>query len=224
MEINVVTELQSVPMADAETARKRPGRRTGDSGTRAAILAAARDQFARMGYDGASLRMIAADAGVDTGLIRHFFGSKEELFAATLDIPEEIVTRMTEALAGDPDRLGERLIRTYLSLWEDPVSAEPFLAIVRSAVSSDRAADHLRAIISARVLGTAAPALTQDNSDVRAALAGSQLVGIALARYVIRVEPLASLDRDTLVALCAPAIQRYLTGPLPLPPTPEVTG
>ena len=168
--------------------------------------------------------MIAADAGVDTGLIRHFFGSKEDLFAATLDIPETLIEPMVQALDGDPDRLGERLIHTYLGLWEDPVSAEPFLAIVRSAVSSDRAADHLRAIISARLLGTAAPALTQDNSDVRAALAGSHLVGIALARYVIRVEPLASLDRDTLVELCAPAIQRYLTGPLPLPSMPEVTG
>ncbi len=206
----------------AEPGKKPTGRRTGDSGTRAAILAAAREQFANKGYDGATLRMIAAAAGVDTGLIRHFYGSKDDLFAATLDIPEAFTQGVLHALVGDPDQIGVRLVDTYLSMWEDPASAEPILAIVRSAISSDRAADRLRAILSARIIRKAIPTLAQDNGEVRAALAGAHLMGIALARYVIRVEPLANLDRDTLIELVAPTIQRYLTGPLPSSPPAQV--
>ena len=195
--------------------RRTVGRRIGDSGTRAAILAAARDQFAGKGYHGASLRSIAAAAGVDTGLIRHFFGSKDDLFAATLYIPAEIIERVVAALAGGPDGLGERLVDTYLRLWEDPATAEPILAIARSAITSDKAADRLQALVGANLLHQALPHLASDNTEVRAALAGAHLMGIALGRYVLRAEPLTSLDRDTLIAMCAPAIQRYLTEPLP---------
>ncbi|WP_433616516.1 TetR/AcrR family transcriptional regulator [Dactylosporangium sp. CA-139114] len=196
--------------------RRTTGRRAGgDSGTREAILAAARDQFAAKGFDGASLRVIAAAAGVDTGLIRHFFGSKDDLFAATLHIPDSIVQRMLTALAGDAERLGERMVDTYLHLWEDPATAEPILAIARSAISSDKAADRLRAILGANLFRQALPHLPEDHADARAALAGAHLMGIALARYVVRVPPLVDLDRAALVAFCAPAIQRYLTQPLP---------
>jgi AcrR family transcriptional regulator len=191
------------------------GRRAGGSGTREAILAAAREQFANKGYDGASLRAIAAAAGVDTGLIRHFYGSKDDLFAATLHIPEEIPQRVLAALAGDPESLGERMTDAYLRLWEDPATAEPILAIARSAIASNKAADRLRAILGTRLLHQVALQLASDHQDTRAALAGAHLMGIALARYVLRVEPLTSLGRDTLIAMCAPAIQRYLTQPLP---------
>jgi AcrR family transcriptional regulator len=178
-------------------------------------MAAAREQFANKGYDGASLRTIAATAGVDTGLIRHFYGSKDDLFAATLHIPEEIPQRVLGALAGDPESLGERMTDAYLRLWEDPATAEPILAIARSAIASNKAADHLRTILGARLLHQASPQLASDRQDTRAALAGAHLMGIALGRYVLCVEPLTSLDRDTLIAMCAPAIQRYLTHPLP---------
>lgn len=191
------------------------GRRIGDSGTREAILAAAREQFAGKGFDGASLRTIAAGAGVDAGLIRHFFGSKDDLFAATLQIPDEIIQRVLAALAGDRDHLGERMALAYFTLWEDPATAGPLLAIARSAIASDKAGDRLRAILSARVLQHATPLLATDQQETRATLAGAHLLGIALARYVLRVESLASLEREALVAMCAPAIQRYLTQPLP---------
>lgn len=196
-------------------AKRLAGRRTGESGTREAILAAARDQFASKGFDGASLRVIAAAAGVDTGLIRHFYGSKADLFAATLHIPEQLIQRMLAALTGEPGHLGERMVDTYLQLWEDPATAEPLLAIARSAIASDKAADRLQAILNANVFREALPHLAQDHADTRVALAGAHLMGVAIARYVVRLEPLTSLDRDTLIALCAPAIQRYLTQPLP---------
>ncbi|MEU4217150.1 TetR family transcriptional regulator [Actinoplanes sp. NPDC026623] len=195
--------------------RRTAGRRTGESGTRDAILAAAREQFAGKGYDGASLRVIAAAAGVDTGLIRHFYGSKDDLFDAALELPDEIPQRLTRALTGDPDRLGERLIDVYLGFWEDPASAGALLAIVRSAIASDHAADRLQAMLSARFLADLAPHLGGTIGQARVALAGAHLLGIAVARYVVRAGPIADLDRAELIALCAPAIQRYLTGPRP---------
>ena len=194
--------------------RRRSGRRTGDSGTRAAILAAAREQFASKGYDGASLRVIAAAAGVDTGLIRHFYGSKDELFEVALEIPHEISRRVANALAGGPDGLGERLVDAYLGLWEDPASAGAMLAVVRSAITSDRAADRLRAMFTARFLAEIAPHLQQQDVEVRSALAASHLMGIVIARYVVRVEPIAGLDRATLVAVSAPIVEGFLTGSL----------
>jgi hypothetical protein len=103
----------------------------------------------------------------------------------------------------------------YLRLWEDPATAEPILAIARSAIASNKAADRLRAILGSRLLHQVGLQLASDDQDTRAALAGAHLLGIALGRYVLRVEPLTSLDRDTLIAMCAPAIQRYLTQPLP---------
>jgi AcrR family transcriptional regulator len=197
------------------TSNKRPpGRPGGDSGTRDAILAAARDQFAAKGFDGASLRTIAAGAGVDAGLIRHFFGSKDDLFAATLHIPPQLVEQVMTALAGDADGLGERMAGAYFRLWEDPVTAGPVRAVARSAISSNKAADRLRALLSAHLMRPAMSHLAADNADTRVALAGAHLMGVGIARYIVRVEPLASLDRDALIAMCAPAIQRYLTQPL----------
>ena len=196
-----------------ESAHQRStGRRPGDSGNRAAILAAARDQFARNGYDGASLRTIAAAAGVDPGLIRHFFGSKDDLFAAALEIPPAMTQRVAQALTGAQDRLGERLVDAYLHLWEDPDSAEALRATVRSAFSSDRAADRLQAMLDARFLAEIAPHLNEPDRAARAAVAGAHLLGVAIARYVVRVGPVATLDRDELVAWCAPTVQRLVAG------------
>ncbi|MEV6349213.1 TetR family transcriptional regulator [Actinoplanes sp. NPDC051851] len=194
--------------------RRTAGRRAGDSGTRAAILDAAREQFAAKGYDGASLRVIAASAGVDTGLIRHFYGSKDDLFDAALEIPQEFTQQLARAITGDPEHAGARLVETYLSLWENPASSGALLAIVRSAIVSDRAADRFQAMLTARFLADLAPYLGGGDGPARAAIAGAHLLGIAIARYVVRIGPMAEFDRATLIAWCAPTIQRYLTGPL----------
>jgi AcrR family transcriptional regulator len=215
--MNYAIRLLLSSVVESET-RRTVGRRTGESGTREAILAAAREQFAGKGYGGASLRVIAAAAGVDAGLIRHFYGSKDDLFDAALELPQEVPQRMAQALTGDPDHLGERLVDTYLSLWEDPASAAALLAIVRSAIASDRAADRLQAMLSARFLADLAPHLGEvADGQPRAALAGAHLLGVAIARYVVRIGPIADMDRDTLIAMCAPAVQRYLTAALPPP-------
>ncbi|WP_432562874.1 TetR/AcrR family transcriptional regulator [Kineococcus sp. SYSU DK003] len=198
-----------------ELARRPSGRRRGDSGTRAAILQAAREQFAIHGYRGATMRTIAAAAGVDPALIRHFHGSKDELFAATVDFPSAALDRVLAALAGDHDGLGERVARVYLGLWEDPETSAPLLAVFRSAVGSERAAGLLREFLRGRVLSRVAPNLGVESSELRTTLAVSHLLGTAVARYVLRVPPLADLETEELVAVLAPAIQRYLTGPLP---------
>jgi AcrR family transcriptional regulator len=192
-------------------ARQRPGRRVGDSHTRERILATAREQFARHGYAGASVRAIAAAAGVDPATVRHFYGSKDELFAATLQFPPQMPQGLIQALHGDPGQLGERFVRAYLSLWEDPATAQPLHAIVRSALTSPRAAGQLRAIFTAQAIRPFTAALGGHQPGTRAALAGTHLLGIAIARYIIRLEPLASMNREELVTATAPAIQRYLT-------------
>lgn len=192
------------------------GRRPGSSSTRAAILAAARAGFAERGYGGTTIRAVAGAAGVDPALVLHFFGTKDALFAACLKLPPEIVARLPAAFAGDPDTLGERLTRTYLSLWEDPATGPALLAVVRSAVSSQDAAHLLGEFVGSLLLAPTAElghALGQaDAPELRVALASAQLVGVALSRYVVRLEALARADLEVLIAAVAPSVQRYLTG------------
>ncbi|SDQ21312.1 TetR/AcrR family transcriptional regulator [Quadrisphaera sp. DSM 44207] len=198
----------------AEPPQRPSGRRRGHSGTRAAILTAAREQFAATGYSATSLRTIAAAAGVDVALIRYFYGSKDDLFAAAVDLPPDLPQRVATVLAGPVEGLGERMVRTYLGLWEDPATAAPLLTMFRSAVTTEQAADLLRDFLSARVLRQVAPGLGTDRPELRALLASSHLLGTVVARFVLHVEPLASLERDEVVALLAPTVQHYLTGDL----------
>lgn len=207
---------------DGSAPVRRTGRRSGESGTRDAILAAARSQFAEKGYAGASLRAIAAEAGVDAALIRHFFGSKDDLFAATLDVPHHLVRHIKSALVGEPSGLGVRLARAYLELWEDPETAAPVLSLIRTAAGSEKAAARLRDAVAEQLLGDVSRMLPLPDAPVRAALVGSQLVGLVMTRHILRLDPIATLDLDTLVDLCAPTLQRYLTGPFEVhAPNPE---
>lgn len=173
-------------------------------------MAAARTHFATDGY-AASLRTIAASAGVDPGLIRHFFGSKDLLFAAVLVVPDDALQHMQHAVAGDPDLLGERITRAYLHIWEQPETAEPLVAIARTALASQQTAEHLRDLIAERLLNLTAPELRGNQREVRVALLSAQLMGVALTRYVLRAGPLADLDREALVALISPTVQHHLT-------------
>ena len=200
-------------MTRIEAHRKRPtGRRAGDSGTRDAILDAARDLFAERGFDGASLRAIATAAGVDPGLIRHFFGDKDTLFATTVAARTTIPQRILASLAGDPAGIGERVTDSYLRMWEEPDTRPILLSLVRSAVTSERAGEMLLEIMGARVRESAATALADEGLLGGVALAGSHLIGVALARFVVKMPPIVELSHDALVAEVAPAIQRYLGG------------
>lgn len=186
------------------------GRRAGDSDTSEAILNAARSEFAQRGYAKATVRAIAHRAGVDPALIRHFYGSKEELFAISVRYPPDVVSRLASVIDGDPDRLGERFTDAYLSLWEDPATGQPLAALIRSAMTSAPAAQHLRTVTQPDVLHQILTALGTDRAPESVALAGAHLFGIALARYLLKVEPLASLNRDQLIQTCAPVIKAYL--------------
>jgi AcrR family transcriptional regulator len=195
-------------------AARRPGRRPGESGTRAAILAAARAQFSELGYDAASVRAIAREADVDPALVLHYFGSKAALFAAALEIPfrpGEIVERV---VLGPRDQLGRRLALFFLSIWDDPARREPIMAMLRAATTSAEAADMLRERVGERVLRPVGEHLGEPDAVLRMSLCASHLVGIGITRYIVHIEPIASLEPNELADLVAPALQRYLTGSL----------
>ncbi|WP_344840235.1 TetR family transcriptional regulator [Actinocorallia longicatena] len=193
----------------------RTGRRPGHASSRQAILAAARDQFIAHGYRGATLRAIAAQAGIDPALIRHFFKDKDGLFSAAMELPPEAAGLIAGAFDGPSDQWGEQLTRTYLALWEDPETAAPLRATLVSAFANDQARDRLRAFATNTILTTFGPRLPPDAPGLRLTLAVSHLIGIAQARHLIQAPPILAYDLDTIVAIVGPTIQRYLTGPLP---------
>lgn len=189
----------------------RSGRRPGESGSREVILSAARERFARLGFDGTTIRGIAQDAAVDPGMVHHFFGTKDGIFAAAMELPIDAAVVIPALLDEGLDGLGERLLRFFLSLWENPASRLAMSAILRSAVSQERAAALLRGFVGREVIGRLAQRIDRPEPELRATLVGSQLLGLALIRYVIRVEPLASAPAEAVVAAVAPTLQRYLT-------------
>lgn len=188
------------------------GPRPGNADLRAAILHAARARFAAHGYEGTRLRVVASDAGVDVALVSYFFANKDGLFAAAMDLALNPAELVAELVQQGTDGLGERLLRMFLALWDEPSSGSPLLALVRSAVNNDHAAKLLRGFVEREILGRLATAIDASEPEFRAALAGSQLIGVAMARNIVKVEPIASSDPDKLIAALAPTLQRYLTG------------
>ncbi len=196
----------------------RGGRRPGQSDTRAAVLAAAREAFGMQGYGATSVRAVARTAGVDPSLVLHFFGSKDGLFAAAIELPVDPAEVVAGLLAGDVDDLGERIVRTYLAVWDASPGQGPMLAMLRSAVSHEDAAEMLRELLLRVILRPLTVGAGGSDPDLRAALVASQLVGLAITRYVLRLEPVTSASADELAPLLGPTLQRYLTGQLPGPP------
>ncbi len=190
------------------------GRRPGESGTRDAILAAARLAFGRQGYGATSVRAVARAAGVDPSLVLHFFGSKDGLFEAALQLPADPAVMVAGLLAGDLDTLGERVVRTFLGVWDGTPGQGPMLAMLRSAVSHEDSAAMLRELLLRVILRPVAHGAGGDRPDLRASLLASQIVGLALTRYVLKLEPVASASADDLAPLYGPTLQRYLTGTL----------
>jgi AcrR family transcriptional regulator len=195
-------------------AHKRLGRRPGESGTREAIAAAARRLFSERGYDRTTIRGIAEAADVDPALINHFFGSKQELFAAVTTFPVELADAMPRIAEGPRSRVGLRLAEFVLDALEDPETRRAITSLVRAATSEPEAARTVREIVTARVLTPIAETLAADQPKLRASLINSQMVGLVMARYILELEPLASLPREEVVEAIAPNLQRYLTGPL----------
>jgi AcrR family transcriptional regulator len=192
----------------------RTGRRPGASGTREAILDAARRAFAELGYQQATIRGVAELAGVDPALVHHYFGTKQALFVAAVQLPVNPVEQLTAVLADDPEQVGQRLVEAFLSIWDHAADRSPLLAIVRSAVGDEHASAMLREFITEEVLGPIAHRLGSPDARLRATLVGSQIIGLALARYIVKVEPLASAPLAQVAAAVGPNLQRYLTGDL----------
>ncbi|MEU8587252.1 TetR family transcriptional regulator [Streptomyces sp. NPDC048664] len=196
--------------------RGRPSRDRTAAGpaTRDRILDAAREEFSERGYEKTSVRGIAKAAGVDSALVHHYFGTKERVFEAAIEVAFAPALSAPDALAeGPPDGVGERLTRFLLGIWENPATRTPLLAIVRSAVNNDAAAAVFRRLVAAQLLRRVAAQLDLPDAELRAELAAAQLVGVAMLRYVIKVEPLASADPEQIVARVAPVVQGHLTRP-----------
>ncbi len=201
-------------MADKSGSRPHPrGRRPAGENTRAALLDAARAEFTERGFDGATVRAIAQRAGVDAAMVNHWFGGKEALFVAAMEIPVDPVKIVHGILDGDPARSAEQILRTFLSVW-DAEGGGALAALMRSVASHEGAARMMREFLGQVIFGRVVPAVAPDQHELRAALCGTQIAGLAMIRYVIRLEPLASADHDTVVTAIAPNLQRYLTGGL----------
>ena len=192
----------------------RRGRRPGSPDTRSAILAAAREAFAAKGFAAASVRGIATAAGVDSALVHHYFGSKDDLFLAALEIPIDPRELLLPAIAGGADGAAERMLRVFLSVWDDPELRLPLLGLVRGVVESG-GQRLMREGFLPVVLEPVGVALGIDRPELRMPLVASQVLGLIVVRYVVELEPVASMPPDDVVAIYAPTIQRYLTGRLP---------
>ncbi|AZM76356.1 TetR/AcrR family transcriptional regulator [Streptomyces sp. KPB2] len=201
---------------DADGTARRRGRppRTESGDTRDRILVTAREEFSERGYEKTSVRGIAKAAGVDPALVHHYFGTKEQVFGAAIEVAFAPAMDAPEAIADGPlDGVGERLTRFIFGVWENPATRTPLLAILRSAVNNEAAAAVFRRLIAAQLLRRVAAQLNAPDAELRVELAAAQLIGCAMLRYVIKVEPLASADPEQLVARLAPVVQGHLTGP-----------
>ncbi|URN14381.1 TetR family transcriptional regulator [Streptomyces radiopugnans] len=178
------------------------------------MLASARAEFAERGYDKASIRSIARGAEVDPALVHHYFGTKEQVFEAAAEVSFAPATEGLGRLAPHgPDGLGEELVRFFLGVWENPASRAPLLAVVRSALSNETAARIFRRMVTRQLMARVARRLDAPDRELRVELAAAQMVGVAIMRYVLGIEPLASADPEDLVARLSPTVQHHLTGP-----------
>jgi AcrR family transcriptional regulator len=185
-------------------------------GTRAAILRAARERFAADGYERATIRAIAADAAIDPSMVMRYYGNKERLFAAAA----EFDLRLPE-LSGVPvDEIAALLVGHFLDRWERD---ETLMALLRAGVTNPAAAERMRQIFAAQ-LGPLAERVAPDQPHTRAGLVSSQVLGLALCRYVLKLPPVVAMERADLVAWLAPTVRQYLLGPPPgRPRVPEGT-
>jgi AcrR family transcriptional regulator len=191
-----------------------PGRRPGLNTSREGILVAARHQFADLGYDRATVRGIAIEAGVDSRLVAHFFGTKQELFLSVVEPPFTAHQVFPNLLAGDQSEIGLRVARFIIELLESEESRRVMTGMLRAASTEPKVIPLVREFLSRRLLGPLAENLGSDQPSLRASLLASQVVGLVMARYIIGVKPLASENPDLVARAIAPVFQHYLVDPL----------
>ncbi|QTE30197.1 TetR/AcrR family transcriptional regulator [Pengzhenrongella sicca] len=188
------------------------GPRPAGTDTRAAIMTAARTEFADHGFDGTSMRAVARRAGVDPALVRHYFGAKADLFAAVSGLPGRPGVLIGALFEGGTDGLGRRLVALFFSVWDPPEGRQRMRALIAAASSSEHTGAGLAEFIASEVAGEIAPRLRGDDALLRAELIGMHIVGVAMGRYVLRLEPLASADEDAVARWLAPNLQRLVDG------------
>jgi len=190
------------------------GRRPAGSGTREAILTAAKRQFSELGYPGTTLRAIAAEAGVNTRLVTHYFGSKQELFVSVVELPFDPEATFDRLIAPGPDGLGKRLATFVLGVLAAPAGRQTITGLLRAAASEEEAALMIRDLLVTRLLTPLARRLGGEDPELRAALLGSQIAGLAFARHIVGLPRLADASPAELADALAPVADHYLTGHL----------
>ena len=192
--------------------RRGAGRRPGGPDTRGEILRAARTSFADKGFTATSLRAVAREAGVDAALVHHYFDSKDELFIESMAIPVDPRQIAARILDGPPEEMGRRIATVFLGVWESPEGQQRMTAIFRSVVTSDEVARLLREGITQMIIQPVSQTLDVPDAQLRVTLVATQLIGAAMARYLVGLEPVASVDLQTLIDRLAPVLQLHLTG------------
>lgn len=189
----------------------RTGRRPGNVDTRGRVLAAARAEFAAKGFDRATIRSIAASAQVDPALVHHYFGSKEDLFAASIDLPIRPAEFVETVLADGVESAGLNITTFFFTVWENPGTREPLLAMLRGSFGTEQGAEVLREFFGTAMLGRIAPMIGGADAGMRVSLAVSQLLGVAVLRYVVGFPSLVKAPVEDLIEMIAPRVQSYLT-------------
>lgn len=193
----------------------RRGRRGGGGDTRGQILAAAQRLFAEQGYEGTSLRSIAREAEVDPALVHHYFDGKEALLAASVELPANPGEVLAGVAALPPAERGAALVRTLLALWDSPLQTA-LLTLVRTTIGSKSQSALMREVLRRRILNVimAGMECDKDEAQLRGELLVSQVFGLIVSRYVVKLDPLATLSSEQVVRLISPTVQHYLTGNL----------
>jgi AcrR family transcriptional regulator len=192
--------------------RRTPGRRPGGPDTRGEIVQAARESFADKGFSATSIRAVARQAGVDAALVHHYFDSKDELFIEAMAIPVDPRQIAAQILNGPRDEIGRRVATAFLGVWESPEGAQRMKALFRSVLTSDEVARMMREGIGQMIIQPISQMLDVPDAQLRVSLVASQLVGAAIVRYLVGLEPVASVDIETLIDRLAPVLQQHLTG------------
>jgi len=192
----------------------RRGRRPGGEDTRERILGAARTTFGEQGFERATMRAIAGRAGVDPALIHHYFGTKQQLFLAAMEVPVDFTAVIPSVFAGPRAELGQRFVRFFLGLWDSGPARPLLVGVLRSAMTDPVAATMLRRIVTEGPVLALAKAIDRPDARFRAELIGSQLLGLAVVRYVVAAEPIASASPDEIARAVGPTIERYLDADL----------
>jgi AcrR family transcriptional regulator len=200
-------------MADERGAgRRKPGRPGAETGAREAILVAARTRFLEHGYDAVTLRAVARDAGVNVALISYYFGSKRGLFGAVMALVANPAEAVAEVVKGDPATLGPRALRQMLASWDGPESGPALLAMLRRVAADDHSAALVREVLERELLGRIAERIGGPDARARAMAFCTQMAGIIVTRYLLRMEPIASMTPEEIVRHYGPALQAPLQG------------